>query len=155
MNLGFTASTGQVTLSVLFAVICAKFQFYAPALLILALCLFGDYVTGVIKAWIKNDLSSKAGLKGIVVKLCYLIGVAVGFAVDLLIRIAVSSAGFDIQTPFIIGLVMTLLFIGNELISISENLAVIGVPMPKNLVKSLRIFNKMFEDATNIKKEDP
>jgi toxin secretion/phage lysis holin len=155
MNLELTASTGKLTLAVIGAVVCAKFQFYAPALLLLAICLIGDYGTGVIKAWKNGALSSKIGMKGIVVKLCYLIGVAVGFAVDLLIRIAVYTAGFAIEPPFIFGLAVTVLFICNELVSICENLVEIGVPMPKFLIGSLQIYKKIFESKADIKAEDP
>lgn len=153
MNFEMTAPAGKLTLAVIASVICAEFQYYAPALVLLAVCIITDYITGIVKAWNCGTLSSRVGVKGLVTKICYLIGVAVGFGVDLLIRIAVNNAGFEISTPFIFGLVVTLIFICNELLSIIENIAVIGVPIPSFLIKALRIFKKQFEGE--VIKEDP
>ena len=136
---GFVQQGGgmRLTLAALGAFVMAEFCYYAPALLLLVCCITLDYVTGLTKAWMKKSLSSEVGLKGIVKKLSYLLGVGVGFAADLLISLAADSFGLPVELPALFGLMATLLLSLNELISIVENLGEIGVPMPKPLVDAL------------------
>ena len=48
----------------------------------LVIVIVADYITGLCKAWILCELSSKQGLKGIVKKLMYFAIVAVAMVVD-------------------------------------------------------------------------
>lgn len=85
-----------------------------------------DYVTGVCAAVFKKTLSSKTGFNGILKKaviLCvvacaHLIGDALGVA-----QIRSAVIGF---------------YIANEGISIVENAARLGVPMPQKLISILK-----------------
>ena len=73
----------------------------------------------------------------LVLLLCYLFGVAGGFAADLLVSLTAESFGLPAGLPALFGLMATLLLSLNELLSIVENLGEIGVPMPKPLVDAL------------------
>jgi toxin secretion/phage lysis holin len=122
-----------------FAVACAGATAYFKVLLIPLAFLFGamiaDYITGMTKAWITKSLNSKAGIIGIVKKLCYLLVVCVGAAIDWIIQSVLSTAGIEFHAVFFVGLLVTVWLIINELISILENLAIIGVPLPVFLTK--------------------
>ena len=132
-----TLNTTKLTIASIIALVCAEFQFYAPALALLGGCILMDFFTGVAKAWIKGEVQSGKAAKGAMIKLLYLVGVVGGFAVDLLIQIAIHNAGITIETPMIFGIVITFMLIINELISIFENLGESGVPIPDVVMKAL------------------
>ena len=54
----------------------------AIPIMILAVVMLLDYGTGVAKAWIHGNLSSKIGILGILKKVAYLVIVAVGMVID-------------------------------------------------------------------------
>lgn len=85
-----------------------------------------DYITGVCKAGYENKLNSKIGLKGIIKKIGYLIVVAVSVLIDEII----GNTG-AIRTAIIY------IFVSNELLSIIENWAGMGLPIPAFLVEKL------------------
>lgn len=90
-----------------------------------------DYITGIIKAYIKKELSSEVGLKGILKKVGVLIVVMLGVLVD---RVTGET-----------GAVRTLViyyFVANEGLSIIENLGAAGVPIPAKLKKALKALKK-------------
>ena len=101
-------------------------QLAAPVLVLLCMMVI-DYVTGMVKAYMTAQLSSRIGVKGILKKLCYMAMVAVGAGMDYLLRGALVQAGIDVTVWLTI----------NELISILENLAAIGVPGFPRLSKLL------------------
>lgn len=84
-----------------------------------------DYVTGVM-ANILN-LDSKVGFKGIAKKVMILGLVAVGAQVDK----AMGTDGYMCRT------IVTMFYIANESLSIVENSAKMGLPVPKKLIESL------------------
>ena len=133
-----TITPVRLTLAGLAALVMAEFRYYAPALLLLVFCIVLDYVTGMTRAWMKGELSSGVGIRGCVKKLCYILGVAVGFAADLLISLLADNLGLTVDIPAVLGLTVTLMLSLNELISVAENLGQIGVPMPAALTRALQ-----------------
>lgn len=92
-----------------------------------------DYVTGVIVAIIEKRLSSEVGFRGLAKKFLILVFVAVGHIADTYIL-----GG----TPAAMSAVM-LFYIANEGISIIENAAALGLPVPKKLTNIMeQIKNK-------------
>ena len=93
--------------------------------LLMAMCL--DYVSGIIAAYVNPEmtLNSQKGFKGICKKITILILVSLAHFIDL-----ATSQNF-------IHIVVTWFFLGNEGLSIVENAAKIGVPIPAKLKKSL------------------
>ena len=122
----------QTVLKTTVAVLGAGLVSYLGTLAVPMLVLLGvmllDYITGMIKAYIRAELNSKFGIKGILKKLCYMAMVAVGAAVDYLLHGALKQAGIDLHIELFCGLLVTVWLIINELISVLENLAAIGVP---------------------------
>ena len=92
-----------------------------------------DYITGVVVAIIDKRLSSEVGFRGLAKKFLILVFVAVGHIAD-----AYILGG----TPAAMSAVM-LFYIANEGISIIENAASLGLPMPKKLTSIMeQIKNK-------------
>ena len=82
-----------------------------------------DYVTGVIVAVLDKKLSSEVGFRGLVKKLFILVLIAVGHILDA----HVIGQGAAVMTA------VMLFFAANEGISILENAAALGLPVPKKL----------------------
>lgn len=127
---------------IIFATVIGGISAYMRILTIPLIMLIGvmiiDYTSGMLKAWLTSTLSSRIGIKGIVKKVCYLLIVAVAAVVDWLIQSALTQIGIHIDVNMYIGLIVTVWLIINELISILENLAVIGVPLPNLLTKIIK-----------------
>ena len=99
------------------------------ALLILTVL---DYVSGVIKSIIKKNVSSEIGYKGILKKIGMFVVVALANIVD---KVVFNNSLF-LRHGILI------LFISNEGVSIIENLACIGVPIPKSIINVLEQVKK-------------
>ena len=97
-----------------------------------------DYVSGVAAAWVNHELSSRVGLVGIIKKLSYLALVVAGCGVDYLVSLLGTQLGGTEISIKAIGLVVVCWLIINELISILENVARQGGPVPPFLASILR-----------------
>lgn len=100
-----------------------------------------DYVTGLIVAGVfhnstKTDtgaLESKAGFKGLCRKCMALAFVAIAYRLDVLLSINY------LKDAVCIG------YIANELISITENAGLMGVPIPQPIINAIDILKKKSE----------
>ena len=101
---------------------------------VLALVMAADYISGMVRAWMRGELSSRVGIVGIVKKAAYLLAVAVAIVADWVVCTAAAEIGGDFGGFFFFGLLVTVWLILNECISILENLSQIGVPLPGFLV---------------------
>lgn len=118
--------------------IIAYFHIMLIPLIMLLIVMIADYISGMIKAWMNAELSSKIGIKGIVKKLCYSLVVIVASCVDWLIVTGLTAIGTEIKRTYYFGILVTIWLIINELISILENLSQIGVPLPGFLSKIVK-----------------
>lgn len=82
-----------------------------------------DYLTGIMVAVLKKELSSEVGFHGIFKKVVIFALVAVGHIVDL----------YVIQNGSVIRTAVIFFYLSNEGISILENASVIGLPVPQKL----------------------
>lgn len=113
------------------------------ALATLIIVMAADYITGIIVAALKRSkktesggLSSKVGFIGLAKKFMILLFVLIGQRLDLVI-------GVDyIRNAVIIG------YIANELISITENAGLLGLPLPEVVTDTIDILK------TKSRKED-
>lgn len=112
------------------AVLTKIFGGFDAVLTVLVALIIIDYVTGIAAALSKQELSSKTGFCGILKKICILSMVAAGHLIG-------QALGFSELRSVIIGF-----YIANEGISIMENAAIVGVPMPKRLVEVLKQLKK-------------
>lgn len=122
-------------ISAIIAGVSAYFKIISIPLAVLVAVMVIDYITGMSAAFIKAELSSRRGVKGIIKKLGYLALVCVGIGVDFIIRYCLEQIGASFEVKMLFGLVVTVWLIMNELLSILENLSRMGVPVPKMLTK--------------------
>ena len=109
--------------------------------LILALLLFvvADYITGIMCAIADKKLSSEVGFKGICRKVAIFCLVGIGHVLDT----RIIGNGSVLRTAVIF------FYLSNEGISIIENVAIIGLPVPKKLKDVLA---QLHDDAENDEK---
>lgn len=101
------------------------------ALQCLLIAIILDYISGMIKAYNTKTLSSSIGFKGILKKVGVLIIVMLAVLVD---RVTLDNG--EIRSLVIY------YFVANEGLSILENLAVAGLPIPKKLKDALKVIKK-------------
>lgn len=92
--------------------------------------LITDWFTGMTAAWLKGELSSKEGIKGIIKKVGTLLLVVVCFQAD---KIVPAIAGWEapLRDVTISALIV------NDFISVIENLSEWGVPIPDVIAQRL------------------
>ena len=139
----------QATVSVALGALAAYFNVLLVPLTILIGVMIIDYATGMTSAWKSGELESKTGLIGILKKVSYLVLVAVGGVVDYLISAGLAAANVEISITYCCGLIVCVWLIINELISILENLAELGTPIPKFLVNIVRRLKNTVEHKTD------
>lgn len=118
------------------------FEAILVPILALVLVMAADYATGMVRAWMTRQLHSRAGVVGIVKKVCYLLVVACGMMVDFILQATLTRVGISYNVTFAFGMMVCIWLVINELISILENLSDIGVPMPaflKRVVARLKV----------------
>ena len=86
-----------------------------------------DYITGVAVAVKHKRLSSEIGFWGLVRKVCVVALVGVGHFVDV----------YVMHTGDIFRTAVALYYIGNEGVSLLENIGMLGVVLPKKLIDVL------------------
>lgn len=116
---------GIVTLGTLFTWI---FGAWDIPLVTLVVFIFLDYLTGVIKGCANKNLCSNIGLRGIVKKVLILVVLLVAVMLDRLL----DNGVWMFRT------LICYFYISNEGISILENCADLGVPIPDVLRKTLK-----------------
>lgn len=115
--------------------------------IILVLLMILDYVTGVIAAYFKKELSSWRGLQGILKKFSFMLLVILGFLIDFVAMHLIEKTGVQFDTHGIFGIATTCWLIGNEGLSILENAAIIGLPIPPFLKPALAKLKNQVEEA--------
>ena len=132
--------------ALILAAVGAYFHELVGPLIILGLVMAADYLTGLARAWVKNSLCSRVGLVGIIKKVSYIFVIGVAIVADWVIQSAAAKAGLDFGSFYVFGLLVTIWLILNECISILENVAEIGAPLPEFLVKLIGKLKKTTED---------
>lgn len=144
----------NVTIAAVSAALASYFNMLAVPVFVLLGVMLLDYITGMVKAYVKAEMSSRIGVIGILKKLCYMVMVAVGATVDYLMQDALVQAGMNLHIEMFFGLLVTIWLIINEIISILENLAIIGVPGFPALGKLIKRLKNTVEDVLEEKKEE-
>ena len=110
--------------------------------IILLIFMCTDYITGLILSGVfkkskktkSGGLSSEIGFKGLIKKVCIIICVIVANMLD-----------YVLKTNYIRNVVI-ISFMTNEVISIIENLGLIGVKIPKAIINAIDILKGKEED---------
>lgn len=107
------------------------------ALQVLIVFMVLDYVTGVLYAFISNQLNSEVGFKGLVKKLMILVVLIIGVMLDRIL----GTENWVFRT------LVCYFYIANEGISLLENVANIGIPIPNKIRNALEQLNKDDEES--------
>lgn len=97
------------------------------ALKILIVFMILDYSTGVIRAWINKEVSSEIGLKGIARKGVIFVVLIVAVMLDRLLNTG----------TWVFRTLVCYFYIANEGISLLENCAGLGLPIPSKIKDAL------------------
>ena len=103
------------------------FGAWDTALLVLILFIVLDYATGVLKAYYNKEISSDIGRRGITKKATILIVLIVAVLLDRLL----NTGSWVFRT------LVCYFYIANEGISLLENCASLGLPIPEKLKDAL------------------
>lgn len=142
-------------LSVMGAWISNKLGLLFPALGLLMVLMIIDYISGMLaakKEALENPgdsrygWSSKRSILGIYKKLGYMLTILVAVSIDYLIFKFTKEIGLEFGSNTIFGLLVTVWFIINELISILENVGRMGTELPDFLKKVLSELKNDLED---------
>jgi len=131
-----------VTLGTVGSIVANLLGGWDLALQTLVIFMLADYTTGLIVAGVfkksrkseSGALDSNTGFKGIIKKCMMLLMVLIGHHLDLII-------GWDFIRYGVI-----IAFLANEVISITENAGLMGVPMPPAIKNAIDILKKKGED---------
>ena len=99
-----------------------------------------DYVTGVMCGIVERRLSSEIGFRGIFRKVAMLMIVGVGAMLDAHI----------IRTGDVLRTAVVFYYVSNEAISILENVARLGLPVPEKL---RAVLNQLHDDQNHTENE--
>ena len=101
-----------------------------------------DFITGVMRAVVEKEVSSKASFRGILKKTLIFVMVAVGHMVDTHIIGPLGTVGdySAIRTAIIF------FYLSNEGISLLENAAYIGLPIPERFRDILAQLHNRIDD---------
>ena len=131
---------GVITLAL--AGVSAYFHELLIPSIILMIVVMLDYITGMVSAWYRRELSSRAGFRGVIKKACYFVAVIIGIILDWVVRVGLSQTGIDVGKNFtLFGLIVIIWLVINELLSLCENLDEMNVPLPpfmKPIIKRIK-----------------
>lgn len=134
----------------IFSALSAWLGILAIPVSLLVLANIIDYCTGLAAAPYRNQkVSSYKGLRGIVKKVSMWLIVAVGAILDMLLAYAADQAGITVPFGFAIASIVAIWLICNEIISILENVADIGVALPPFLMKIVKYIKTQAEDKAS------
>lgn len=97
------------------------------AIIVLIVFMVLDYATGLLRAWINKKVSSDVGLKGIARKAVIFVVLIVAVLLDRLLNTG----------TWVFRTLICYFYIANEGISILENCAGVGLPIPEKLKDAL------------------
>lgn len=103
------------------------FGAWDTAIMVLVCFMCLDYLTGVIRAFINKEVSSDVGLKGIARKAVILIVLIVAVLLDRLLNTG----------TWVFRTIVCYFYIANEGISLLENCASLGLPVPEQIKNAL------------------
>ena len=116
---------GQIAITSASGIFIFLFGAWDIAFQVLCVFMVLDYLTGVMSAFVNRKLSSKQGINGIFKKLAILCTIIVAVMLDRVL----DTDMLRLATIFCL--------IGNEGISLLENLTTLGAPIPIQIVDSL------------------
>lgn len=154
MNKMYLYNTVQAAAAGFVAWLSAKMGLLLPLVVILIGTMILDYITGMCaskyEALMHPDdpaygWSSKRGAIGILKKVGYACVIAVAMIVDYIILHTATELGIQISAKAFFGILVTVWYILNELLSIIENAGRMGAAVPEWLLKYIAILKNKID----------
>lgn len=127
-------------------------QLAAPLAVLIAVMVL-DYISGISAAYVNRELDSRIGIMGIIKKVGYLLIVAVGMVLDYLIQMLGGEFGLSMEGTYFVGLIVIIWLIINECISILENTAATGAPVPPFVGELLNRLKRKTENVAGAEED--
>lgn len=144
----------KIALTGVFGALFSFFGLLTVPLLLLLLSNIVDYITGLMASSSRNEkISSYKSFKGISKKICMYLLIVVGFMIDIIIDYGIANLGLQIEFPNIFACVVALWLVCNEILSILENFADIGAPIPAFLMPVVKKIKHMTENKIEVEEE--
>lgn len=143
--------SGEKSIVLLFTWVSNKLGLLLPAIILLLILMIVDYISGMLaakKEALENvnnpqyGWSSKKSLLGIYKKTGYMLTVIAAVCIDYLIFKFANELGLKYTSNTFFGLVVTIWFVINEILSILENAGRMGCELPDFLKKILTELKK-------------
>ena len=146
----------QAVVVTIAATITGWLGYLAIPVYILLACNIFDYITALIAAPKRGQsIDSLKGLKGLAKKVLMYLLIAVGVFIDIMITYAGKMVKLDFQEPFIVGIVVAIWLVFNEMISILENIVDADGPVPPFMIPMVKNLKKKTEEvAEQTEKEE-
>ena len=114
-----------------------------------------DYATGIMAAVYRGErVSSDVGFHGIAKKVCMWLLVLVGYITDFIVVQMGHTMHIEFGFDCLVALAVIFWLLANELISILENIADIGTPLPPFLTKLVELVKEKTEDKMTVEEGD-
>lgn len=145
----------KVILTAVWSVILSALGILAIPVLLLITCNIIDYVTGIAASKFRNqEIDSYKGARGIAKKISMWLLVGVGVIVDQLLSYSADVVGITLPFTFLVGCVVAIWLICNEIISILENINDIGVTLPPFLQPIVSNLKSQVEQKATTKNKE-
>lgn len=108
-----------------------------------------DWLSGWYWASMNKQSSSKIGAKGVAKKVWYWIIIAVAFYIGFAFEKLGSVLGVPLDFMNMIGWFVLANYLVNEIRSVTENAVKLNAPVPKFLVKGLKIAGDLIDNAAD------
>ncbi len=152
VKMAYTGLAGAI--SVIAAWLFARLGVLLYVIITLAVMMCIDHLSGMMASKYEAidhpddpnyGWSSKKGAKGILKKVGYICVIAVAIVVDYIIMQVAETAGIEIKIKAIFGLIVTVWYLLNELLSIVENAGRMGAPVPDWLTKYIAMLKNKID----------
>lgn len=121
---------GKGIFGALVAVFAFLYGCISEMIIVLAILILFDYITGVLVAKKNGTFDCNKGIWGAIKKLSYLMIITTGYLTDITINSFTNLIGIDFNTYGALGFCVIFYLIGNEGISLYENWTKLGLPVP-------------------------
>lgn len=141
----------KAVLTVVFSILTSLLGTLAIPVILLLSCNIIDYLTAIFASPKRGQkVDSNVGIAGIKKKVCMWLLIVVASIIDCLIKYSAETVSIILPFSFLIACVVAIWLICNEILSILENIADIGVPLPAFLGKIVQYIKSQVEDKTDI-----
>lgn len=147
-------NTVQGLAAALVAWLSARLGLLGPVLIILVIMMALDYLSGMAASKYEAlehpddpayGWSSARGAKGILKKFGYILVIGVAMVVDYIILYVTAEAGIAMPVKAFFGLLVTVWYILNELLSIIENAGRMDAQVPEWLMKYIAVLKNRID----------